>query len=110
MALGPFIEGNPLHYPLVASGLFRLLSDIDTEHFDLSTAELALKDDARRFAGNATEKDIFPLLQHYGFPTNLVDFTTDLSIAFYFACDCHEAENSPQVRKSERSAAQPIKP
>jgi hypothetical protein len=31
---------------------------------------------------------IFAIMQHYGFPTNYIDFSTDPSIAGFFASDC----------------------
>ena len=45
--------------------------------------------EAKKFIGETGEDDneVLDQLQHFGYSTNLIDFTTDYHIALFFACD-----------------------
>lgn len=87
-------RGEPECYPQVSSSLYREFGESDTEYFDIETIQREILDEARRFAKQLDEDDeILDLLQHYGYPTNLLDFTTDYNIALFFACDGQPQED-----------------
>ena len=50
-------------------------------------------EEAKRFVGQLDDGEILNQLQHYGHPTNLIDFTTDWNIALFFACDGQMEQN-----------------
>lgn len=62
--------------------------------------EEILRNHSLRFSTKIVESEpvtLFDLaiLQHYGFPTRLLDITTDLSVATFFACqDCYEKSST----------------
>ena len=80
-------RGEPKCFPHVSSGLYRATEEIEADAFQFSIAEQSILRDARQYARTVPVEDIFPLLQHFGFATNLVDFTTDVAVALFFACD-----------------------
>ena len=91
-------RGEPKCYPEVSSSLWRLLQQGDGTNMvapDINgVREMALQD-ARRYARDI-DIDDFELeaqLQHNGGKTSLIDFTTDYSIALFFACDGEPAKD-----------------
>ena len=55
------------------------------------------------------DDDLLAQLQHYGSPTNLIDFTTDFVIALFFACD-GDAQEDGRVILLERAAYPLLQP
>ena len=51
-------------------------------HWAAGTPQLAY------LSEGANADALFAILQHYGFPTNYVDFTTDPAVAGFFSADC----------------------
>ena len=91
-------RGEPKCYPEVSSSLWRLLQKGDGISMTIpdivDVREMSLED-ARRYARDA-DIDDFELeaqLQHNGGKTSLIDFTTDYSIALFFACDGEPAKD-----------------
>ena len=105
---GYIYRGERKCYTKVSSNLYREY-DIDEEHFDIEVVQKEMLGDAKKHLGdlpqdfrtdfatflNVIEEDtdetvnfeILTEIQHYGGKTNLIDFTTDYSIALFFACD-----------------------
>ena len=81
-------RGEPRLYPLVSSKLYREYPEIEAESFDIEVVQREILEEAKRFTHRTDEDDILTQLQHYGYPTNLIDFTTDYNynIALFFAC------------------------
>ena len=79
-------RGEPEHYKKVSSSLYRKYSDIDAEHFDIEVFQDEMLEAAKGYTSETKEFEILTELQHYGGATNLIDFTTDYLIAFFFAC------------------------
>ena len=83
-------RGEPKWYLEISSSLYReyktLLEPIGADGFDIRNVQEEIIADAARHAGDFSPQDILSQLQHYGHPTNLIDFTTDYLIALFFAC------------------------
>ena len=89
-AEGGFIyRGENQLYPDVSSGLFRSYKDLAVEDLNVEYIQQEIVRDAKRFTTEADDFEILDQLQHYGYQTNLIDFTTDYHVALYFACDGH---------------------
>ena len=106
---GDFIyRGEPEHYDIVSSSLYRENADLHEFDLDYNLVENHILEIAKRHVGHihrethrmssplrkvdTTEGMDFELLteiQHYGGKTNLIDFTADYYIALFFACDEH---------------------
>lgn len=112
-------RGEPEHYDIVSSTLYRENADLNLPDLDYNLMEKHILEIAKRHVGrfhreitrnpetihreitrnpstvlkvDSTETMDFELLteiQHYGGKTNLIDFTTDYYIALFFACDGH---------------------
>ena len=80
-------RGEPECYPRVSSSLYRKYSEIDAEHFDIAVVQEEILRAAQEFASDTEQNEILSQLQHYGYRTNLIDFTKDYHIALFFACD-----------------------
>ena len=80
-----FFRGEPRRYPLVSSTLFRQCSDSQNEAFDIGRLELEILEQVRDYSTVTDDVEILAELQHFGGKTNLIDFTEDLLIAFFFA-------------------------
>ena len=90
-ANGSFVfRGEPKWYLEISSSLYReyktLLEPFGVDGFDIRSVQEEIIADAARHAGDLAPQDILSQLQHYGHPTNLIDFTTDYLIALFFAC------------------------
>ena len=85
---GSFIyRGEHRCYPEVSSGLYRGYKHLAVEDLRIDFIQQDILRDAKRFTNEAEDLEILDQLQHYGYQTNLIDFTTDYLIALYFACD-----------------------
>ena len=87
---GDFLyRGERESYPKVSSGLYRKYSSIVDMGLDIESVQREMLQNAKRFIRHTEEEDddILDQLQHYGYSTNLIDFTTDYHIALFFACD-----------------------
>ena len=80
-------RGEPECYEKVSSGLYREYSDIEAENFDIEVVQKEILDAAKRYTTQTDDFEILTELQHYGYNTNLIDFTTNYNIALFFACD-----------------------
>ena len=79
-------RGEPEHYKKVSSSLYREHPEIETEHFDIEVVQDEILEEAKKFTRETDDFAILTELQHYGYNTNLIDFTTDCHIALFFAC------------------------
>ncbi len=86
---GYIFRGEPKCYPLVSSSLRREFPDIAHQHFHLDTVQDEMLDAVKDFVADGDKEELLSQLQHYGYSTNLIDFTTDYLIALFFACDGH---------------------
>ena len=95
---GSFVfRGEPKRYPEISSSLYReyktLLEPFDVDGFDIRNVQEEIIADAARHASDLAPQDLLSQLQHYGHPTNLIDFTTDYLIALFFACASEYADD-----------------
>ena len=79
-------RGEPECYCKVSSSLYRKYSKIDAKHFDIEIVQKEILGEAKKFTHETDGFEILTQLQHYGYNTNLIDFTTDCHIALFFAC------------------------
>ena len=83
-------RGEPKFYPEISSSLYRqyktMLEPFGVDGFDIRHVQNDILSDAARYTGDLAPHDLLSQLQHYGHPTNLIDFTTDYLIALFFAC------------------------
>ena len=85
---GSFIyRGEDKCYPEVSSGLYRQYKKLAVKDLQIDFIQQDILRDAKRFTDETDDMEILDQLQHYGYQTNLIDFTTDYLIALYFACD-----------------------
>ena len=63
----------------VSSGLYRKYEKIAADNFDIGIVQREMLQTAKEFVGETGEDDneILDQLQHFGYSTNLIDFTTD---------------------------------
>ena len=71
----------------VSSGLYRQFHELDNEFFDITEAQERQLAVASEYAKNEDDYNILTQIQHRGGKTNLIDFTSDLNIALFFACN-----------------------
>ena len=79
-------RGEPECYKKVSSGLYREYSHIEAENFDIEAVQKEILEAAKRYTSQTDDFEILTELQHYGYNTNLIDFTTNYNIALFFAC------------------------
>ncbi len=92
-AIGEYLfRGEPRHYAKVSSGLFRHYESLESMSFDIGVVQSEILEQAKRYTLEENDLEILAAIQHFGGRTNLIDFTSDLLIALFFACDGH-----PQV-------------
>ena len=78
----------------VSSGLYRQLHELDDEFFDITKAQERQLKIARAYAKDEIDDArILAQIQHRGGRTNLIDFTSDLNIALFFACNYSQDKN-----------------
>ena len=84
-------RGEPKRYQKVSSSLWRECSKtLGTEQFDIQAIQdqmLKVVKSYTRYTPETEDFEILTELQHYEGQTNLIDFTTDVLIALFFACD-----------------------
>ena len=91
---GWIFRGEPACYPQISSGLYRSVAErVDVAHVHMTMGELerSLVEKAKQFSGLHEYSQILADIQHRGGRTNHIDFTKDLLIAAYFAC-----QNDPE--------------
>ena len=108
-------RGEPKHYPKVSSNLYREYQyDIEVDNFEIEVVQKEILDEAKKHLNKTDEFEILIELLHYGGKTNLIDFTTDLHIALFFACDGSPNEDGRVILQKRESVAgyleQPRKP
>ena len=82
-------RGEPKCYPKISSTLYRYrYAAIKLGLTSIESAQELEIYKAKTYLRSAKKKDseIASELQHYGSPTNFLDFTIDYNIALYFAC------------------------
>ena len=79
-------RGEPKRYRRVSSSLYRKYRKIKAEEFDIASVQEEILQESKRFIGLTDDDAILEQLQHFGYPTNQIDFTTDYNIALFFAC------------------------
>ena len=105
-------RGEPEHYEdephcgKVSSTLYRPRpNEFDSEQFNLGNFQEGNVQEVRNYTHEHQKSgfEILTELQHYGGPTNLIDFTTDYNIALFFACDGSHDEDGRVIllEKSE---------
>ena len=104
--------GDHTGYALVSSSLHREFPDIANQHFHLDTVQDEMLEAAKHFVGGCDKEELLSKLQHFGYSTNLIDFTTDFLIALFFACDGHVAHDGRVVllRRSDYPTFKPKHP
>ena len=91
----------------VSSRLYRRYSDYDEGDIDIANVQQEMLQAAKQFTGQADDDDLLAHLQHYGCWTNLIDFTTDYNIAFFFACEGQPEEDGRVILLNR--AAHPLR-
>ena len=80
-------RGETEDSPKVSSSLYRELEAAGFQEGDVAALQQLDLDEAAGFTDETEPFNILTELQHYGGSTNLIDFTEDLLIALFFACD-----------------------
>ena len=80
-------RGEPKCFNQVSSSLYREFPELHSGHYEIERIQNDILQAARDFTGIDDDNNILSQLQHYGYSTNLIDFTTDINIAMFFACD-----------------------
>lgn len=94
VSCGDYIfRGEAKHFPKVSSGLYRELEKAVKAEYSLADFEKPEIDDAKCYTGEDDDWKLLSHIQHYGGITNLVDFTMDVNVALFFACDGHIRED-----------------
>ena len=97
-------RGEPKHHCKISSTLYRECQRVvqklglegEFSDFNIKAIEEEILKQVNEFiprGEQALDLSIFTQLQHYGSQTNLIDFTTDLHIALFFACDGQPGED-----------------
>ena len=88
-ANGDYIyRGEPKCCKHVSSNLWRFYKEVDPTALDVEEIQKSILREARNYVeSDKNDLELLAEIQHYGGKTNLIDFTTDLLIALFFACD-----------------------
>ena len=82
----------------IHSSLFEKYEDVWTPYLNPKQAEKNIVDRAKRlFPSNTSHIKILTDLRHYGGEVNFIDFTRDLHIALFFACNGEMTDNGQLV-------------
>ena len=67
---------------------------------DFGAVQAQIVHEAREYSGDLNDEvDLVTYLRHHGAPTNLIDFTSSLHVALFFACnDCEEEDGYVYVQ------------
>ena len=84
---GYIFRGENDSYPEVSSGLYRQYKDLAVDDLRIDFIQQDIVRDAKRFTSETDDFAILDQLQHFGYQTNQIDFTTDYLIALFFSCD-----------------------
>lgn len=109
----PFIyRGESECHERVSSGLYRQFHELDDEFFDITEAQERQLKIARAYANDESDDArILAQIQHRGGKTNLIDFTSDLNVALFFACNYSQDKNGRVIFfKNQQWADYCIKP
>lgn len=85
-----FFRGEPKHHLNVSSGLFRKFGCLSDEYLCLDFVQLEILEEVAAFAPELSDQGpskILSHLQHSGYQTNFIDFTSDFLVSLFFACD-----------------------
>ena len=80
-------RGESKCFDTISSGLYRQLYGINRPEFNITEAQQRQLEMARHYTTATDDNEILTTIQHFGGKTNLIDFTKDLNVALYFACD-----------------------
>ena len=86
-------RGEAKQYPEVCSGLYREFRNAVKAGCPLEPFAAADLNDAKLYTREDDNWKILSHIQHYGGVTNLVDFTKDVNVALFFACEEHFRDN-----------------
>ena len=84
---GYIFRGENECYADVSSGLYREYKKLGVDDLRIEFIQQDIVLDAKRFTSETDDLDILDQLQHFGYQTNLIDFTTDYLVALFFSCD-----------------------
>ena len=101
-------RGEAKHYPEVCSGLYRELRNAVKVGYPLEPFATADLNDAKLYTERNDDWEVMSHIQHYGGVTNLVDFTTDVNVALFFACDGHYRKDG-RIIILERKCSETLK-
>ena len=86
---GYIFRGENDCYADVSSGLYREYKNLEVDDLRMEFIQQDIVRDAKRFTSETDDFEILDQLQHFGYQTNQIDFTTDYLIALFFSCDGH---------------------
>ena len=98
-------RGESKCFDTVSSSLYRQLYELSSDHFDIGEAEQRQLDHAKQFTKETDKLAILAEIQHRGGNTNLIDFTTDLNIALFFACKFSQDKDGRVILLSRYNSA-----
>lgn len=105
-------RGEAECYRKISSGLYRHFHEVQNEHFEIREAQERQLSIAKSYTKETDEFEILSQIQHRGGKTNLIDFTTDLNVALFFACYYSPGKNGRVIflRYPKENADYAIKP
>lgn len=90
----------------VFSSLYRAYqNENEMDDFDIAFIQKEILDEAKKYVQTTDDLEILIELQHLGGKTNLIDFTTDLHIALFFACNGLPEEDGKVILQRKDSVA-----
>lgn len=102
-------RGESRCYGKVTSTLYRQYEDeIDARRMDIEIVQAAMLQDAKQYTDETDDFEILTQLQHHGGKTNLVDFTTDIHIALFFACSSFPEEDGRVILQRTRTVIREV--
>ena len=86
-------RGENRHYEKVSSKLYReyAAASLVDDHM-LESERITVEEARRHVRPDASDIEVLTELQHYGGKTTLIDFTRNLFVALFFACDGYPDE------------------